>query len=163
MIPDSNSWKERDMGCTVFGRPCSGMFPKNRGNSVVMSEKRTFQQSSRLKYIEIMIFENCSEYATRIQLDRTFWRYKILNLKNNKWKLIWQWFIFKSIISNTKLKQYHLFQILLDRGIKLTWAFIPNTRVINLGTREAKHENNNWGMQMIDGCSLKLCVATFSP
>ena len=28
--------------------------------------------------------------------------------------------------------------------------------------RAAKHQGCKWGMQMIDGCSLKLCVATLS-
>ena len=31
-----------------------------------------------------------------------------------------------------------------------------------LGTRAAEHKGCNWGMQMIDGCSLELCVATLS-
>ena len=31
-----------------------------------------------------------------------------------------------------------------------------------LGTRESEHKGCNWGMQMIDGCSLELCVATLS-
>ena len=31
-----------------------------------------------------------------------------------------------------------------------------------LSTRTAEHKGCNWGMQMIDGCSLELCVATLS-
>ena len=31
-----------------------------------------------------------------------------------------------------------------------------------LGTRAAEHEGCNWGMQVIDGCSLALCSATVS-
>ena len=31
-----------------------------------------------------------------------------------------------------------------------------------LGTRAAEHKGCNWGMQMIDGCSLALCSATLS-
>ena len=31
-----------------------------------------------------------------------------------------------------------------------------------LGTRAAEHKGCNWGMQMIDGCSLALCSATIS-
>ena len=31
-----------------------------------------------------------------------------------------------------------------------------------LGTRAAEHKGCNWGMQMIDGCSVELCVATLS-
>ena len=32
--------------------------------------------------------------------------------------------------------------------------------VIILGTKTAERQGCNWGMQMIDGCSLELCVAT---
>ena len=39
---------------------------------------------------------------------------------------------------------------------------IPDSRVVNLGTRAAEHQGCNWGMRLIDGCSLELCVATFS-
>ena len=31
-----------------------------------------------------------------------------------------------------------------------------------LGTRAAEQKGCNWDMQMIDGCSLELCVATLS-
>ena len=31
-----------------------------------------------------------------------------------------------------------------------------------LGTRAAEHKGCNWDRQMIDGCSLELCVATLS-
>ena len=31
-----------------------------------------------------------------------------------------------------------------------------------LDTRAAEHKGCNWGMQMIDGCSLELCLATLS-
>ena len=30
------------------------------------------------------------------------------------------------------------------------------------GTRAAEHQGCDWGMQMIDGCSLELCAATLS-
>ena len=42
----------------------------------------------------------------------------------------------------------------------LTWAVIPDLRVVIFGTIAAEHHNPNWGMRMIDGCSLKLYVAT---
>ena len=44
---------------------------------------------------------------------------------------------------------------------RLTWAFIPDCRVVDFGTRPTKaaeHQSSNWGMQMNDGCSLELCV-----
>ena len=50
-----------------------------------------------------------------------------------------------------------LYMIVVSR---LTWAFIPYFRVVNLGTRAAEHQGCNWDMQIIDGCSLELCVAT---
>ena len=35
-------------------------------------------------------------------------------------------------------------------------------RTETFGTRAAEHQGCNWGIQMIDGCSLGLCVAKFS-
>ena len=43
-----------------------------------------------------------------------------------------------------------------------TWSFIPDSRVVNLETRTVEHQGRNWGMQMIDDCSLELCIATLS-
>ena len=45
---------------------------------------------------------------------------------------------------------------------RLTRAIIPDLKVVNCITRAAEHQNPNWRMHMIDGCSLKLCVATHS-
>ena len=45
---------------------------------------------------------------------------------------------------------------------RLTWAIISDLRVVNFGTRTAKHQSHNWGIQIINGCSLKLCVAAHS-
>ena len=39
---------------------------------------------------------------------------------------------------------------------------LSSLRGRTLGTRAADHKGCNWGMQMIDGCSLELCVATLS-
>ena len=40
---------------------------------------------------------------------------------------------------------------------RLAWAFISDFRVMNLGTIAVTNQSCNWGMQMIDGCSLELC------
>ena len=46
---------------------------------------------------------------------------------------------------------------------KLAWAIIADLRAVNLGTRVAEYQGCNcWGKQLIDGCSLELCVAKFS-
>ena len=49
---------------------------------------------------------------------------------------------------------YHCFLVLFPcKPVLDVW-------LVNLGTRASEHEGCNWGMQMIDGCSLELCVAT---
>ena len=45
---------------------------------------------------------------------------------------------------------------------RLTWAVIPDLRSVNFDTGAAEHQRSNKCIQMIDGCSLKLCVATHS-
>ena len=40
----------------------------------------------------------------------------------------------------------------------LTWTFLPDFRVVNVGTRAAVHIDCDWDMRMIDSCFLKRCV-----
>ena len=37
---------------------------------------------------------------------------------------------------------------------------MPDLVIVNLGTRAADDQGCTWDMQMIDGCSIELCVAT---
>ena len=45
---------------------------------------------------------------------------------------------------------------------RLTWAFISDCRFMYLGARVAEYQGCKWGMQIIDGSSLELYVATLS-
>ena len=53
----------------------------------------------------------------------------------------------------------------INYEVSITAQGLPepsSLRGSTLGTRAAEHEGCNWGMQMIDGCSLELRVATLS-
>ena len=66
--------------------------------------------------------------------------------------------------------KYHLFLVLVMRlwlYSGKTFAFLPwhlgsSFRIVNLDTRAVERQGCNLGMQMMDGCSLELCVVALS-